>query len=72
MFFEGILLKDVLRNVTVILWQSLSPVLIVQVLKKVLGLFISIRLSKVPFKVLKQFLEFIMLVKKKVSMKSHR
>ena len=44
----------------------------VQVLQKDLGLFLRARLSKVPFKVLKQVLEFIMLVKEKVSMKSHR
>ena len=32
MFFEGILSKDALRNVTIILWQSMSPVSMVQVL----------------------------------------
>ena len=46
MFLEGILLKDVLRNVAIILWQSLSPVWMVQVLQKDLGLLISIILSK--------------------------
>ena len=72
MFFESILLKDALRNVTIILWQSLSPVSIVQVLQKGLGLLVSIRSSKVPFKVVKQVLEFTMLVKEKASMKLHR
>ena len=43
----------------------------VQVLQKDLGLFVSIRLSKVPLTVLKQVLEFTMLVKEKVSMKSY-
>ena len=71
MFFEGILLKDALRNVTIILWQPLSPISMVQVLQKDLGLFVSIRSSKVPFKVLKQVLEFTVLVKEKVSMKPH-
>ena len=72
MFFEGILLKDALRNVTVILWQSLSPVSMVLVSQKDLGLFVSIISNKVPFKVLKHVLEFTMLVKGKVSMKSLR
>ena len=72
MFFESILLKDALRNVTIILWQLLSPVSIVQVLQKGLGLLVSIRSSKVPFKVVKQVLEFTMLVKEKASMKLHR
>ena len=49
MFFQGILLKEALRNVTIILWQSLGPVSMV--------LFL--------FKVLKQVLEFTMLVKEK-------
>ena len=44
----------------------------VQVLPKDLGLFVSVRSSKVPFKVLKQVLGFTMLVKGKVSMKSQR
>ena len=43
----------------------------VQVLQKDLGLFVSIRLSKVPLTVLKLVLEFTMLVKEKVSMKSY-
>ena len=72
MFFEGILLKDALRDNTIILCQSLSPVSMVQVLQKGLGLLVSIRSSKVPFKVLKLVLEFTMLVKEKVSMKPHR
>ena len=62
-------LKDALRNVTIILWQSLSPVSMVQVLQKDLGLLISIISSKVSFKVLQQVLEFTMLVKEKLSMK---
>ena len=72
MFFESILLKDALKNVTIILWQSLSPVSTVQVLQKGLGLLVSIRSSKVPFKFVKQVLEFTMLVKEKASMKLHR
>ena len=72
MFLEGILLKVALGNVTIIFWQSLSPVSMVQASQKDLGLFVSIRPSKVPFKVLKQVLDFTMLVKEKVSMKSHR
>ena len=72
MFFEGILLKDAMRDNTIILCQSLSPVSMVQVLQKGLGLFVSIRSSKVPFKVLKLVLEFTMLVKEKLSMKPHR
>ena len=72
MFFEGILLKDALRNVTIILWQSLSPVSVVLVSQKDLGLFVSIILNKVPFKVLKHVLEFTLLVKGKVSMNSLR
>ena len=70
MFSEGILLKDALRNVTIILWQSVSPVSMVQVLLQDSGFCVSIRSSKVPFKVLKQVLKFTMLVKGKVSMKS--
>ena len=70
MFFEGILLKDALRNVTIILWQSLSPVSMVEVLLQDSGFFVSIKSSKVPFKVLKQVLKFTTLVKGKVSMKS--
>ena len=70
--FEGNLLKDALRNITIVLWQSLCPVSMVQVLKKGLGLFLSIISSKVPFEVLKQVLEFTVLVKEKVSMKSLR
>ena len=62
-------LKDALRNVTMILWQSLSPVSMVQVLQKDLGLLISIISSKVSFKVLQQVLESTMLVKEKLSMK---
>ena len=46
MFFEDILLKDALRNVTIILWQSLSSVSIVQVLQKDLALFESIDQAK--------------------------
>ena len=65
MFFGGIFLKDALRNVTIILWQSLSPVSKVLVLQKDLGLFVSITSGKFPFKVLKQVLEFTMLVKEK-------
>ena len=72
MFFEGILLKDALRNITIILWQSLSPVSVVLVSQKDLGLFVSIILNKVPFKVLKHVLEFTLLVKGKVSMNSLR
>ena len=72
MFLEGILLKVALGNITIILWQSLSPVSMVQASQKDLGLFVSIRPSKVPFKVLKQVLDFTMLVKEKVSVKSHR
>ena len=72
MFLEGILLKVALGNVAIILWQWLSPVSMVQAWQKDLGLFVSIRSSKVPFKVLKQVLEFTMLVKEKVSMKWHR
>ena len=64
------LLKDALRNVNIILWQSLSPVSMIQVLQKDLGLFVSIRQSSI--KVLKQILEFTVLVKEKASMKSHR
>ena len=71
MFFEILLLKDALRNVTIILWQSLSPVSIVRVLQKGLGLFVSIKSSKVPFKVVKQVLAFAMLVKEKASVKSY-
>ena len=44
---------------------------ILQVLQKDLGLFVSIRSSKVPFNVLKQVLDITLLVKEKVSMKSH-
>ena len=62
-------LKDALRNFSIILWQSLSPVSMVQVLQKDLGLLISIISSKVSFKVLQQVLEFTMLVKEKLSMK---
>ena len=53
MFFEGILLKDALRNVSIILWQSQSSASMVLVLQKDLGLFVSIISSKVQFKVLK-------------------
>ena len=42
-----------------------------QVLQKDLDLFVSIRSSKIPLKVLKHVLDFTILVKKKVSMKSH-
>ena len=62
-------LKDALRNFSIILWQSLSPVSMVQVLQKDLGLLISIISSKVSFKVLQQVLEFTMLVKEKLSLK---
>ena len=62
-------LKDALRNFSIILWQSLSPVSMVQVLQKDLGLLISIISSKVSFKALQQVLEFTMLVKEKLSMK---
>ena len=41
-----------------------------QVLQKDLGLFVSIISKKVPLKVLKQVLEFTMLVNEKVSVKS--
>ena len=34
MFFEGVLLRDAMRNVTIILWQSLSPVSMILVLQK--------------------------------------
>ena len=51
MTFDGIILK--MRNVTIILLQSLSPILMVLILKKDLGLFLSIISSKVLFKVLK-------------------
>ena len=54
MFFEDSLLKDTLRNATIILWQSLSSVSIVQVLQKNSGLSVSIRSSKVQLNVLKQ------------------
>ena len=54
MFFEGILLKDALRNVNIILWQSVSPVSVVLILHKDLGLFVSRISRKVSFKVLKQ------------------
>lgn len=57
MFLEGVLLKEALRNVAIILWQSLSPVSMLQVLQNVLGLFASIILKKVPFNFLKQVLE---------------
>ena len=57
MFLEGVLLKEALRNVAIILWQSLSPVSMLQVLQNVLGLFVSIILKKVPFNFLKQVLE---------------
>ena len=43
-----------------------------QVLQKDSGKFVSIRSSKVPFKVLKQVLEVTMLVNEKVSMKPQR
>ena len=46
MFFESILLKDALRNVTIMLWQSLSSVSMVQVLQKDLALFESIYQEK--------------------------
>lgn len=57
MFLEGVLLKEALRNVAIILWQSLSPVSMLQVLQNVLGLFASIISKKVPFNFLKQVLE---------------
>ena len=53
MFLEGVLLKEALRNVAIILWQSLSPVSVLQVLQNVLGLFVSIISKKVPFNFLK-------------------
>ena len=53
MFFEDSLFKDILRNATIILWQSLSSVSIVQVLQKDSGLSVSIRSSKVQLNVLK-------------------
>ena len=62
--------KDALRNVTIILWRSLSFALMIQVLQKDLSLSVSTISRKVPFKVLKQVLEFTMLVKEEVSMKS--
>ena len=61
-----------MRNVNITLWQSLSPVSMVLILKKDLGFLVSIISSKVPFKVLKRVLEFTMLIKEKVSMKSLR
>ena len=53
MFLEGVLLKEALRNVAIILWQSLSPVSMLQVLQNVLGWFVSIISKKVPFNFLK-------------------
>ena len=54
MFFEDSLFKDTLRNATIILWQSLSSVSLVQVLQKNSGLSVSIRSSKGQLNVLKQ------------------
>ena len=53
------------------LWEMLLSfqclyVSIVQVLQKDLGLFVSIRSSKIPFNVLKQVLDLTLLVKEKV------
>ena len=54
MLFEGIFLKDALRNVTIILWQSLRSVSMALALQKDLSLLVSLISSKVPFKFLKE------------------
>ena len=54
MLFEVTFLKDALRNVTIILWQSLSSVSMVLALQKDLSWLVTLISSKVPFKFLKE------------------
>ena len=54
MLFEVTFLKDALRNVTIILWQSLSYVSMVLALQKDLSWLVTLISSKVPFKFLKE------------------
>ena len=64
--------RSILSNINEIRKRIMVAVSMVQVLQKDLYLFANIRSSKVPLKVLKQVLEFTMLVKEKVPLKSHR